>query len=129
MFSKTPVESFSHVGWYRQCSTAKSFFSASLTRICKSNYDYDIIYSDLGNIGIWCKSSLEVCRQRSRGGNDRLDDLASQEVEASSEVSVCLSVFCFYLAMWNADKELEKQDLWHLTLFSCAIKVFEVYQS
>ena len=35
----------------------------------------------------------------SRGVNDRLDGLESQEVEASSEVSVCLSVLSFYLAM------------------------------
>ena len=62
----------------------------------------------------------------SRGGSDRLDGLESQEVEASSEVSVCLSVLSFYLAMWNADMKLEKQDMWYLTLFSCAIKVFEV---
>ena len=49
----------------------------------------------------------------SRGGtcNDRLEGLESQEVEASSEVSVCLSVLSFYLAMWNADMELEKQGL------------------
>ena len=65
----------------------------------------------------------------SSGGNDRLDGLESQEVDASSEVSVCLLVFSFYLAMWNADIKLEKQGLWYLTLFSCAIKVFEVYQS
>ena len=62
----------------------------------------------------------------SRGCNDRLDGLASHEVEASSEVPVCLSVLSFYLAMWNADMKLEKQGLWYLTLFSCAIKVFEV---
>ena len=62
----------------------------------------------------------------SRGSNDRLDGLATQEVEASSEVSVCLSVLSFYLAMWNADMKLEKQGLWYLTLFSCAIKVFEI---
>ena len=42
----------------------------------------------------------------SRGGNDRLDGLASQKVEASSEVSVCLSVLCFYLAMWDADNKV-----------------------
>ena len=67
----------------------------------------------------------------SRSGtcNDRLEGLELQEVEASSEVSVCLIVLSFYLAMWNADMELEKQGLWYLTLFSCAIKVFEVYQS
>ena len=47
----------------------------------------------------------------SRGGNDRLDGLESQEVEASSGVSVCLSVLSFYLAMWNADTKLEKQGL------------------
>ena len=34
-------------------------------------------------------------------GNDRLaiDGLESQEVDVSSEVSVCLSVLSFYLAM------------------------------
>ena len=63
----------------------------------------------------------------SRVCNDRLDGLASQKVEASSEVPVCLSVLSFYLAMWSADKKLEKQGLWCLALFSCAIKVFEVY--
>ena len=47
----------------------------------------------------------------SRGTNDRLDGLESQEVDVSSEVSVCLSVLNFYLAMWNADKKLEKQGL------------------
>ena len=61
----------------------------------------------------------------SRGGNDRLE---SQEVEASSQVSMCLSVLSFTLAMWNADMILEKQGLWYLTLFSCAIKVFGVCQ-
>ena len=65
----------------------------------------------------------------SSGGNDRLDGLELQEVDASSEVSVCLFVIIFYLAMWNADMKLEKQGLWYLSLFSCAIKVFEVYQS
>ena len=44
----------------------------------------------------------------SRGGNDRLVGLESQEVDASSEVSVCLLVLSFYLAMWNADMKLEK---------------------
>ena len=67
MFSKTPIESFfPHVGWYRQSSTAVSYFAASLNRICKSNYDYGIIYSDLDKVSIWCKSSLEVCWQRCR---------------------------------------------------------------
>ena len=47
----------------------------------------------------------------SSGGNDRLDGLELQEVGASSEVSVCLSVLSFYLAMWNADMKLEKQGL------------------
>ena len=47
----------------------------------------------------------------SRGGNDRLDGIESQEVEASSEVSVCLSVLSFCLAMLNADMKLEKQGL------------------
>ena len=65
----------------------------------------------------------------SSGGNDRLDGLESQEVDASSKVSVCLLVISFYLAMWNADIKLEKQGLRYLTLYSCAIKVFEVYQS
>ena len=65
----------------------------------------------------------------SSGGNDRLDGLESQEVEASSKVSVCLLVLSFYLAMLNADMKLEKQGLCYLTLFPCAIKVFEVYQS
>ena len=31
--------------------------------------------------------------------NDRLDGLESQEVDASSEVSLCLLVLSFYLAM------------------------------
>ena len=44
----------------------------------------------------------------SRGGDDGLE---SQEVDASSEVSVCLSVLSFYLALWNADMKLEKQGL------------------
>ena len=35
-------------------------------------------------------------------------------------------VLGFYLDMWNADMKLEKQGLWYLTLFSCAIKVFAV---
>ena len=69
------------------------------------------------------QSDLSSC------GNDRPDDLESQEVDASSEVYVCLLVLSFYLAMWNADMKLEKQGLWYLTIFSCAIKVFEVYQS
>ena len=60
----------------------------------------------------------------SRCGNDCLDGLESQEVDASSEVCVCLSVLSFYLAMWNADIELEKQGMWYLNLFSCTIKVF-----
>ena len=47
----------------------------------------------------------------SRGGYDRLDCLESQEVDISSEVSVCLSVLSFYLAMWNADVKLEKKGL------------------
>ena len=47
----------------------------------------------------------------SSGGNDRLDGLELQEVDASSEVSVCLFVIIFYLAMWNADMKLEKQGL------------------
>ena len=64
----------------------------------------------------------------SSGGNDCLVGLESQEVGASSEVSVCLPVLSFYLALWNADMKLEKQGLWYLTLFSCAIKVFQVYQ-
>ena len=47
----------------------------------------------------------------SSGGNDPLDGLESQELEASSKVSVCLLVLRFYLAMWNADMKLEKQGL------------------
>ena len=45
------------------------------------------------------------------GGNDRLDSLESQEVDDSSEVSVCLLVLSFCLAMWNSDTELEKRGL------------------
>ena len=48
----------------------------------------------------------------SSGGNDRLDGLKSEEVDASSAVSVCLLVLSFYLAMWNADMKLEKHGLW-----------------
>ena len=55
----------------------------------------------------------------SSGGNDRLDGLESQEVDASSEVSVCLLVLSFYLAMWNAGMKIEKQGLWYSTLFFC----------
>ena len=44
----------------------------------------------------------------SRDGNEHLDGIESQEVEASSEVSVCLSVLSFYLAICNADIKLEK---------------------
>ena len=47
----------------------------------------------------------------SRGGNDRLEGLESQVVDAFSEVTVCLLVRGFYLAMWNADMKLEKQGL------------------
>ena len=47
----------------------------------------------------------------SSGGDDRLDGLESQEVDASTEVSVCLLVLNLYLAMWNADMKLEKQGL------------------
>ena len=47
----------------------------------------------------------------SRGGYDRLGGLESQEVDVSSEVSVCLSVLSFYLDMWYADMKLEKQGL------------------
>ena len=47
------------------------------------------------------------------GGNDRLDGLESQEVDASSKVSVCLLVLSFCLAMWNAFMEVEKQGLWY----------------
>ena len=61
----------------------------------------------------------------SSGGNDRLDGLESQEVDTSSEVSVCLLVLSFYLALWNADMKLKRSVI--LTLFSCAIKVFQVY--
>ena len=45
------------------------------------------------------------------GVNDRLDGLESQEVDASSEVSVCLLVLSFYIAIWNADMKLESQGL------------------
>ena len=38
----------------------------------------------------------------SSGDNDCLDDLESQEVDASSEVSVCLLVLSFYLAIFVA---------------------------
>ena len=41
-------------------------------------------------------------------GNDRLDSLEPQDVDASSEASVCLLELSFYLAMWNADMKLEK---------------------
>ena len=52
------------------------------------------------------RSDLSSC------GNDRLDGLELQEVDASSEVSVCLIlVLSIYLAMWNADMKLEKQGL------------------
>ena len=44
----------------------------------------------------------------SSNGNDHVDGLESQEVDASSKVSVCLLVLSFYLAMWNADMKLEK---------------------
>ena len=47
----------------------------------------------------------------SSGAKDRLDGIESQEVVASAEVSVCLLVLNFYLAMWNADVKLEKQGL------------------
>ena len=47
----------------------------------------------------------------SRGSNDRLDGLESQEVDASSKVSVCFLVLSFYLAIWNANMKLEKQGL------------------
>ena len=47
----------------------------------------------------------------SSGGNDRLDGVQSQEVDASSEVSLCLLGLSYYLAMWNADMKLEKQGL------------------
>ena len=47
----------------------------------------------------------------SSGGNDRLDGLESQEVDASSVVSVILTILSFYLAMWNADMKLKKQGL------------------
>ena len=47
----------------------------------------------------------------SGSGKDRPDGLESHEVDASSEVSVCLLVFSFYLATWNADMKLEKHGL------------------
>ena len=66
----------------------------------------------------------------SRGANDRLDGLESQEVEASSEVFVYLSVLSVnQLCGMHVYMKLEKQGLWYLTFFSCAIKVFGVYQS
>ena len=49
----------------------------------------------------------------SSDGNVRLDGLESQEVDASYEVSVCLFVLSFYLAMWNGDMTLNKQGLWY----------------
>ena len=58
----------------------------------------------------------------SSGGNDRLDGIESQEVDASSEVSVCLLVLSVYLGVWNADMKLEKQGLWYLTLFSWQLR-------
>ena len=45
------------------------------------------------------------------GGNGRIDGLKSQEVDASSEVSVCLLVLSFYRTMSNADMKLGKQGL------------------
>ena len=45
----------------------------------------------------------------SSDGNDRLDGLESQEVDASSEVSVCILVLSFVLAMWNVSMKLEKK--------------------
>ena len=50
----------------------------------------------------------------SRGVNDCLDDIESQEVEASPEVAVCLLLLSFYLAMLNADMKLLKLGLWYL---------------
>ena len=47
----------------------------------------------------------------SSSSNDRLDGIEWQEVDASSEVSTCLLVLSFYLAMCNADMKLEKQGL------------------
>ena len=43
--------------------------------------------------------------------SDCLDGLESQILDATSEVSVCLLVLSFYLAMWNADMKHEKQGL------------------
>ena len=51
------------------------------------------------------QSDLSSC------GNNRLDGLKFQEVDASSEVSVCFLVLGFYLAIWNAVMKLEKQGL------------------
>ena len=65
----------------------------------------------------------------SRDGNERLDGIESQEVEASSAVSVCLSVLSFYLAICNADIKLEKTRSVVFNCLSCTIKVFEIYQS
>ena len=39
------------------------------------------------------------------------DGKESQEVDVSSEVSVCLSELSFYLAMWTVGMELKKQGL------------------
>ena len=56
-------------------------------------------------------SPLKCEGKDASGGDDRLDGLASQEADASSEVSVCLLVLSFYLDMWNADVKFEKQGL------------------
>ena len=53
----------------------------------------------------------------SSGGNDRLDSLDSQEVDVSSEVSVCLLVLSFYIAMLNADMKLKKKSVIFNPLF------------
>ena len=52
---------------------------------------------------------LKMQSDLSSGGDDRLDGLESQEVDASFEVSVCLLVLRFYLAMWNTDMKLENK--------------------
>ena len=60
-------------------------------------------------------SVLGLSPHLKREGKDaviyRLDGLEWQEMDAFSEVSVCLFVLSFYLAMWNADMKFEKQGL------------------
>ena len=56
----------------------------------------------------------------SSSGNDPLYGQELQEVDTSSEVSLCLLVLSFYLA----DMKLEKQGLWFLTPFSFATNIY-----